>query len=228
MFSSLISLCAVWIVALISPGPDVFQILRTASRQRRAGVLVALGICLGNTVWILASLAGLSALVTTHPGVLNLLKLIGGGYLLYLGITALSGVVAAYRASTRRTAADSAEVEKTAISGSIPASTAAQLRLGVATNLSNPKAILFFGAVFAQFISAESGVMEKLLIVVCLEVIQLLWFVGVAVAVSTVSATLRRYSAAIDTLSGTFFAGFGLYMCLSGAKELLGPVRALS
>ncbi|MBV7282275.1 LysE family translocator [Corynebacterium sp. TAE3-ERU30] len=222
MFSSLASLCAVWIVALASPGPDVFQILRIASRQRRAGVLVALGICLGNTVWILASLAGLSALVTTHPGLLNLLKLIGGGYLLYLGMRALSAALGPYWPRRRRRHAQGAAgAKEPPPPNTLPGSTAAQLRLGVATNLSNPKAILFFGAVFAQFISADSSLGEQVLIVLCLEIIQLLWFPGVALAVSTVSATLRRYAAAIDTLSGTVFAGFGCYMCLTGAAALL-------
>ena len=48
--------------------------------------MCALGIMLGNTIWIVASLAGLSALIQAFPQVLSLLQIVGGAYLLWMGI----------------------------------------------------------------------------------------------------------------------------------------------
>ena len=54
----MIALLGVWLAAIVSPGPDLFQIIRVGAKDRRDGVLCALGIMAGNTIWIVASLAG--------------------------------------------------------------------------------------------------------------------------------------------------------------------------
>lgn len=85
----MIALLGVWLAAIASPGPDLVQIIRVGSKDRRAGVMCALGIMLGNTIWIVASLAGLSALIQAFPQVLSVLQIVGGAYLLWMGIGAI-------------------------------------------------------------------------------------------------------------------------------------------
>ena len=80
-----------WMVAIAAPGPDVFQILRVSTRNRRAGVWCALGIMVGNSAWIILSLAGLSTLVKAYPVVLSGLKIVGGAVLCWMGWASLRG-----------------------------------------------------------------------------------------------------------------------------------------
>ncbi|MDO4761961.1 MAG: LysE family transporter [Corynebacterium sp.] len=64
------ALAAVWAAAIALPGPDVFQIIRIASKNTRAGVYCALGIMLGNTLWIASSLAGLATVFAAFPALM--------------------------------------------------------------------------------------------------------------------------------------------------------------
>ena len=68
--SALVTLMGVWFAAMASPGPDVVQIIRLGARSTRAAVWAALGSTTGLTIWTVASLAGLSALISAHPGIL--------------------------------------------------------------------------------------------------------------------------------------------------------------
>ncbi|MCF4005613.1 LysE family translocator [Corynebacterium uropygiale] len=200
--SALLTLIGVWLMALASPGPDVVQIVRVGSRTRQAGIWCALGIMVGNTVWILASLAGLSALISTHQETLSALQLVGGILLLIMGIGAVRGGWAQVRGDGAR------PVESVGEASSAPPTTpGAMLRLGILTNMSNPKALLFFGAVFAQFITPELGWGARLGMAVLLILIGLAWFVGVALAVRTLAAFLLRHSGALDMGAGVVFLG---------------------
>ena len=89
-FSALVTLMGVWFAAMASPGPDVMQIIRLGAHSTRAAVWAALGSTTGLTIWTVASLAGLSALITAHPGILVALQVVGGCYLLWMAYTAIT------------------------------------------------------------------------------------------------------------------------------------------
>lgn len=210
-----LALFLVWMAAIASPGPDLFQIIRLGAKNRRDGILTAAGIMVGNSIWIIASLLGLSALIATYPAILNILQLVGGGYLAWMGI----GAVRSWRAqrSTQQSAADSTAVEKvldTSTSTSIGAWPA--LRSGIATNLSNPKAVLFFGSVFAQFIRPDMGLGWSVFIGVFLIATGLVWFIGFAVLVRKLAAAITRNGAIIDLITGVIFIGLGMFMIFEG------------
>ncbi len=72
---------------LVIPGPTVFLVMSHALREgRRIAVTMAFGVALGDLVAMSASLAGLGALVLTSATLFSVLKWIGAGYLLWLGI----------------------------------------------------------------------------------------------------------------------------------------------
>ena len=104
--SSLLTLMGIWLAALVSPGPDIVQVIRVAPRSTRAGLLCAVGVFSGTVFWIVASLAGLSALITARPGVLSILQLLGGLFLLYMGVLSLRSGLAARRAPAREVDTD--------------------------------------------------------------------------------------------------------------------------
>lgn len=70
--SSLLTLMGIWLAALVSPGPDIVQVIRVAPRSTRAGLMCAVGVFSGTVFWIVASLAGLSALIAARPSVLSI------------------------------------------------------------------------------------------------------------------------------------------------------------
>jgi Putative threonine efflux protein len=135
--SLLLPLLVVWFAAIASPGPDIVQIIRMGSKSRSNGVWTAIGIMVGNSLWIIASLLGLSALIATTPSILAALQLIGGAYLMWMGYGAV-------RSWWRQRAVQVAQVGVVTHAGVRDgpvhsAGAGAALRTGIATNLSNPK-----------------------------------------------------------------------------------------
>ncbi|WP_408927996.1 LysE family translocator [Corynebacterium tuberculostearicum] len=95
-------------------------------------------------------------------------------------------------------------------------------KLGVVTNLSNPKALVFFGAVFAQFIRPDMSAAWTIAVAAILLVMSLVWFSTFALIVRAASRWIAHHSAAIDIVSGLIFAVLGLVMAVEGAIELFG------
>src|ERR687885_470648 len=81
------SVFAVHVLAMTSPGPNVLVVTQTAiGHTRRAGIVTALGVATGSAVWSGAALFGLSVVFEQLAWLYGGLKLLGGTYLLYLGI----------------------------------------------------------------------------------------------------------------------------------------------
>ncbi|EEI16285.1 LysE family translocator [Corynebacterium sanguinis] len=187
----MLALVGVWLAAIASPGPDLFQIIRLGSKSRAAGVACAIGIMIGNAIWIIASLVGLSALLQAVPDILAVLQIVGGAYLVWMG---LGGATLPHR-----------EVN-----------TSGALRTGILTNLSNPKAVLFFGAVFAQFVRPGMGAGAMVAIALTLILIGLAWFVFFALAVRWLVRPIEKYGHIIDIVSGIIFVALGVWMLWEG------------
>ena len=137
-----------WLFALsafllnITPGNDMLYIIaRSSSQGTKAGIISSFGIMAGGLVHTTAAVIGLSALIAESALAFNIIKFIGAGYLVYLGIKALV---------TRNKIIDQ-KVEKKAIPNK---------RLfiqGALTNILNPKVALFFLAFLPQFINVHTG-----------------------------------------------------------------------
>lgn len=220
--SLFLALLLAWFAGIMSPGPDLFQIIRVGAKDRAAGVACAAGIMLGNAAWIIGSLLGLSALVQAVPQILTVLQIVGGSYLLYMGVGALRGGLAARRVPANVAPAASAELPDDLPEPPRVLTPARAFGLGVATNLSNPKALLFFGAIFAQFVRPGMGWGWMVAIAVTLIVTGLVWFVGFAVAVRALAKPIQRYSWAIDAFAGAVFIAIALWMIVEGLQGLGG------
>ena len=80
----------VGLVAVVTPGPDFALTLRSSlAYSRRAGVYTAVGIGIGNAIHATYCLIGIGALISQSILLFNGLKLIGAGYLIYLGLKSL-------------------------------------------------------------------------------------------------------------------------------------------
>ena len=126
----------------LTPGPDTAYILgRTVTHGREAGIASALGISVGTIFHTGAAALGLSAILATSAVAFGAIKLLGGAYLIFLGLKMFferSGQLSLPSNFRRRTPW-------------------AAFRQGVLTNVLNPKVALFFLAFLPQFIDPASG-----------------------------------------------------------------------
>jgi RhtB (resistance to homoserine/threonine) family protein len=126
----------------LTPGPDTAYILgRSIAQGRDAGIASALGICVGSLFHTCATALGLSAILATSAVAFTAIRLLGGAYLIFLGIKMLLHRM----------------IELTLPSNFQRRTTAAAFRQGVLTNVLNPKVALFFLAFLPQFIDSASN-----------------------------------------------------------------------
>lgn len=195
--SVLLTIALMHAAVLVIPGPDVLLVSQTAvSRSRRAALLAGLGVSLSIGVWAGFALLGVGVLFQAFPWIHTFIKLAGGLYLLWMGLNL-------WRSSC------GPEGEGHAVT--LPLSDFAALRTGFLTNISNPKAAVFFGSVFSSVLGAhaDSGVKFGAWLIVF--GLSLLWFALVAYGLSTsrVQAGYLRARKAIDRVGGTLMLGFG-------------------
>ena len=131
------------LLALMSPGPDFAMVVRqTLAHGRHAGVWTALGIGAGISVHVGWGLFGLGWIIERVPLLLEALRLAGAGFLIWMGVQAL-------RAQPQPPGA--------AQTAAAQAGTLRHFGIGLATNLLNPKVMLFFVALFSAIVTAQTS-----------------------------------------------------------------------
>ena len=218
---ALVTLMGVWFAAMASPGPDVVQIIRLGARSTRAAVWVAIGSTTGLALWTIASLAGLTALISTHEGILVLLQVLGGSYLLWMAYSAISSGLRERRAPATVVGTEKHPPQPRGFTpdGIIKAKTA--YRMGLVCDLSNPKVVIFFGAIFANFIDPGMGVGGNVVVAAVLVLESLVLFVGVGLSTRAVSKWMAKNSAWVDIVSGIVFLLLGVVILFEGIRGLI-------
>ena len=132
--TAFIAVALLHLMAAISPGPAVLMAARTGVTEGlRTGAFLAMGIGLGGVIWAAAALFGLALVFQAAPSLLWALKLIGGAYLIYMAW-------GMWRSAD--TPLDMTRASKT------PRSALSAFRLGLWTQLANPKPAILFSAIF--------------------------------------------------------------------------------
>lgn len=215
-------LALIWLVAVAAPGPDMVLVLQQSiARSRRAGLLASLGITTGATIWLLGALFGLSALLQALPWLMTWLELLGGAMLMLIGATGLRS----WRAARRRGASeDVTTAQQQAVGRSRSTAPADAYVRGLVTNLSNPKAVVFFGAIFSPFLTSRIVSLQTAIVVGALIVITILWFGLVALAASEprFAPVIDRFRSGFDVIASLFFLAVGLGFVVTALVHLLG------
>ncbi|WP_428985264.1 LysE family translocator [Shewanella corallii] len=173
----------------MSPGPSLAIVIRhTLGGGALKGIVCAWAHALGIGIYALITLLGLAVLLKQAPLLFNGIALAGAAYLAWLGWQALNA---------------KGGVQDKLDSGK-QASWLTAARDGLAISLFNPKILLFFLALFSQFVKAADTVSGQALIVLTPLLMDGLWYTLVALMLShpRVLPKLRANAQLIDRLSG--------------------------
>lgn len=203
-------LLAVLLLAL-SPGPDTFLVMRHAARHGARGGLIAVGgVLAGGTVQLAVFALGLAPLLARSALLMDVVRWLGAGYLLWLGLGALRS---AWRGGGM---ALPAQADAAGPAGPVPWRAIAGQ--GLLTNALNPKITMFYLAFLPQFIGPGDDVVARSAVLIGIHyAIGGLWLTGVALAVSRVGHWLRRPTVArgVDGAIGLMLTAFGWRLLVS-------------
>ncbi|MEM7241621.1 MAG: LysE family translocator [Pseudomonadota bacterium] len=197
-----IALWIAWVLSAGSPGPATLGIIGTAMASGRgAGVAFALGICAGSATWGIAAAAGLAALMLANAWVFEVIRYAGAAYLGWLALKALRAAWLGGAAKMGTPFQGGAKV---------------LFAKGAAIHLTNPKAVLGWGALFSIIVPAGASPAVLFQYFGVLYLASVIVFVGYALlfsshAMVTAYARARRW---FDLSFGLFF-GFASFKILT-------------
>jgi threonine/homoserine/homoserine lactone efflux protein len=209
----LVSLPAFLLAVLLisaSPGPAMALILRRAAlRGWRAAVPTVLGLELGLYCWALFAGAGFAALVAASEVAYLVLRVVGAGVLLVLGIRA-------FRAAWRARRDPESVIHPQPARGR--RSWWDSFGEGLVVQLANPKAAVFMIAFYPQFVPADGPVFTTTALLGLLQItVETVLYLTLAAGVARAGAWFRRprIRRRLDAVSGTVLVGLGLRVALS-------------
>ncbi|MBC0855798.1 threonine export protein RhtC [Pantoea stewartii] len=200
------TIALVHLVALMSPGPDFFFVSQTAaSRSRKEAMLGVLGITLAVMIWAAVALMGLHLILQKMAWLHQIIMVGGGLYLLWMGWQLIRSARQRHKQPVQQEPV--IDLPKKGMS----------FIKGLLTNLSNPKAVIYFGSVFSLFIGNDVGGLERWGLFVLISVETFAWFSLVAAifALPWMRDKYQRAAKWVDGMAGVLFAGFGIHLILS-------------
>ncbi len=207
--TQLLTVAVVHLLAVMSPGPDFAVVTRNSLiYSRRIAIYTSLGIALGISVHVAYSLLGIGFIISKSIILFNTIKYIGAAYLLYIGYKSLRAKPALVVSNDTNV-----EVAKTI-------STRSAIWTGFLTNVLNPKATLFFLALFTQVIDPLTPKSIQLFYGVEMMVITFVWFsiVSILFSNSLIKAKVSRFQHRIEQATGAVLIALGIKVALATHK----------
>ncbi len=189
------------LLAVASPGPAFIAISHTAlNRSKREAMAFAFGLAVTATLWGGLALFGLTAIFAVVPWLYGTMKLLGGTYLIYLAFKIWRGATASLPAGTTK-----------------PRHGLFAFFSGCAVNLTNPKSVLFAGAIMLTIFPADMTFPLKLLVLAVLLVIEIGFYSALVFWLShpktrTAYLALKRW---IDRSAAVLLGALGLKLLFS-------------
>ncbi|MCZ6673351.1 MAG: LysE family transporter [Verrucomicrobia bacterium] len=203
MVEILLILLVTQFLAIMSPGPDMFLILKNTLGQSGNGtaIFTILGIGLGLTVHISISIGGLAILLVQSENLYRLLRYAGAAYLAYIGLKSL------IRQSS---------FTQNSYNGGSGKSWRTAFVEGLFTNLLNPKVTLYIFSLFTQLIAPNLPLWQKVTygLVLIAEAIMVWILFSLAVNLPNIRTRIESFSVRIDRLFGL------ILICIAGTVFL--------
>ena len=186
----------------ITPGVDTLLVIRNTNRGGwRDGVVSSFGICSGLFVHALVSAVGISLILLQSALAFSLLKFVGAGYLIWLGLVSLRSACGPQREMLlQKTSAVDFQMRRSFLEGPL-------------SNVLNPKTIIFYMAFLPQFIDPAGSALQQSLLLAALHfIIAMIYQSLLAALVEKAGRWLRTPSVRrwLDGVTGTIMLLFGL------------------
>ncbi|PPS61358.1 LysE family translocator [Pseudomonas sp. BRM28] len=193
----LLAVALITVLAVISPGADFAMVTRSSyAFGRRSGLLAALGIACGVQVHVVYTVLGVAVLISQSPGLFMAMKVVGAGYLIYLG----------YRSLRTR-----APVALEGAAGVTGRGAWGAFASGFLTNALNPKTMLFVVSAYSQVVQPGASLGLNFAYGAFMSLAHWVWFSLVALFFSREAlrqAMLRRQRM-VDRVIGVALIGLG-------------------
>ena len=180
----------------LTPGPNSLLVLtHGALHGHRKTLYTVAGGAAGFTLLIALSMLGIGALLQASAGALTVLKFAGGAYLVWLGIQLWRAPAIQLQPDARKLAAPGGEL----------------FRNGLLTALSNPKALLFYGAFLPQFIDPARDLLTQFVVMAVVFVaVEIVTEWLLALLAHRIRPWLQRAGKAFNRSCGGLFVAMGL------------------
>ncbi|MHB1946648.1 MAG: LysE family transporter [Gammaproteobacteria bacterium] len=186
-------------LAAISPGPDFALVVKNSSIYSRAGgIATAVGISISMLFHASYCILGLGLIISKSILIFSLIKYLGAAYLIYIGIKSIfsKNVLIQNAVSVTVVAHDRMRA----------------LRQGFFCNLLNPKAVMFFVALFTMVVKPGTSVSVEIAYAIEIALIHLIWFGSLAIFLThhKTLAFLNKGQAILTKVMGGFLVIFGV------------------
>lgn len=192
----------------ISPGVDTLLVIRNTARGGiRDGVTTSVAICCGLFVHATISALGISLILLQSAWAFHMLKLVGAGYLIWLGITSL---LAARRGQPLPI--------NGMLKGEPVVSRWQPVKEGFLSNVLNPKTVVFYMAFLPQFIApGDPALLKSLWLAAVHFMIANVWQISVVLMVGSAGKWLAnaRFAQTLNAATGAVLVVFGIRLALT-------------
>jgi len=165
----------IYILAVISPGPNFIIVSRLSALQSiTSGLGATLGICTVGVIFSTLSLLGIATILHSYPSLTTAAAILGAIYLLYIAFNIARSVMK-NEYSIARDKDDTFLSKRDFISS---------YKTGFLTNITNMKTVAFMISIYAGFLAFPRSSSDKFLIVIICSTLEILWYSLVAVLFS--------------------------------------------
>lgn len=204
LFLPISSLIGIWFLVVTIPGPNFVAVTQCSISESRAeGFFIALGVSTGAGIWATASLLGLGILFVHLPWLYDTIRVLGGLYLMFIGIKIIRSAFSFSRSSFK--------INQSSVSKY------AAFRRGLLTSFSNPKTAAFFGSLFVAVIPPQAPVWVYVVTIVLIVCVSVIWYSLVAFffSIEKVQYVYHRSKKFLDCITGSILLFLGVRLAFS-------------
>ncbi len=188
------------LLGTMSPGPSFVLIARTSVAYSRAdGLAAAIGMGIGGMVFSILAMLGVQAVLQSVPILYLGLKVLGGLYLINMAVQIWRSAHTDFQVSNNTSSGQGAGLTSS-------------FRIGLFTQLSNPKTAIYYGSIFSALLPVDMGFTAMIIMALLIFFLESTWYSIVALVLSS-SAPRSVYIAArtyLDRLAAVVIALLGL------------------
>ncbi|MBS0289155.1 MAG: LysE family transporter [Proteobacteria bacterium] len=199
-----IALGIIGLLGAISPGPDFIVVTQSSlTYGKRAGMFTSLGVACGCLIHTTYCILGIGVIVSESIILFNVLKYLGAGYLIYLGVKAI--------------VSSPSKMGFTTHYGNESISSFRAFRKGLLVNLLNPKVTLFILSIFTQVIDPTTPFFVQAMLGLEFGLIALGWFSLLSFILNNpyLKPKLQKVQHVVDKILGGFLILLGIKVAIS-------------